>query len=119
MKQFLFWQLPLLFVAILSVSHSSAYRILGLFPHPAISHYRVFEPILHGLAKAGHNVTVFSHFPSKNIQPNFTDILMPGVVLTAGIDFSVSPSESQLGRNKSLFRKKNSLLRRSKLLEYL
>lgn len=96
MKQFLFWQFPLLLVAILNVSHSSAYRILGLFPHPAISHYRVFKPILHGLAKAGHNVTVFSHFPSKNIQPNFTNILMPGVVLTAGIDFTVSSRAVQV-----------------------
>lgn len=70
-------------------NQSNAYRILGLFPHPAISHYRVFEPILIGLAEAGHNVTVFSHFPSKVVRTNFTDVLMPGEILTAGIDFSV------------------------------
>lgn len=37
-------------------------RILGIFIHPGGSHYHTFYPIMNGLAKRGHNVTVLSYF---------------------------------------------------------
>lgn len=40
-------------------------RILGLFIHPAISHWRAFQPILKALADNGHDVFVVTHFSDK------------------------------------------------------
>lgn len=45
------------------VQAGSGHRILGLFGHPGLSHYKVFYPIVRGLAEAGHEVTVVSYFP--------------------------------------------------------
>lgn len=67
----------------------SGLKILGLFPHPAISHFRFFEPILRGLADVGHDVTVVGLFPYKNGPSNYKDISMPGEVLTNAIDLQV------------------------------
>lgn len=69
---------------------AAALKILGLFPHPAISHFHVFEPLMRGLAQAGHDVTVFSMFPQKQPLANYTDVVIPGDVLTAAIDLQVS-----------------------------
>ena len=68
----------------------NGYKILGLFPHPAISHFRFFEPILHGLAEAGHNVTVVGLFGWDNAPENYKDIKMPGEILTNAIGLQVS-----------------------------
>lgn len=45
------------------VQPGSPARILGLFGHPGLSHYKVFYPIVRGLAEAGHEVVVVSYFP--------------------------------------------------------
>lgn len=71
------------------ITLTDSYRILGLFPHPAISHFRVFEPILKGLAAKGHQLTVFSYFPQKTNISNYLDVRLPGSILTEGIDFEV------------------------------
>lgn len=58
-------------------SHTNdGYRILGLFPHPALSHFKAFQPLLKGLANAGHEVIVVSHFPDKNSPPNYRDYVL-------------------------------------------
>ncbi|XP_055635695.1 UDP-glycosyltransferase UGT5-like [Toxorhynchites rutilus septentrionalis] len=57
------------------------YKILGLFPHPGLSHFYFFEPILKGLAAAGHEVTVVSPFPNPNPPPNYTDLPLEGIKL--------------------------------------
>lgn len=44
-------------------------HILGIFIHPAISHFRAFRPVLLALANKGHDVYVVSHFPEKNPPP--------------------------------------------------
>ena len=52
-------------------------RVLGIFPHPAVSHFNAFRPILKGLADAGHDVTVLSHFPDKRSEGlNYHDIVL-------------------------------------------
>lgn len=91
----------MLFGAFLSNSGNSAtaLNILGLFPHPAISHFHAFEPLMRGLAQAGHEVTVFSMFPQKQPLANYTDVVIPGQVLTAAIDLQVSTSTSIYTRN--------------------
>lgn len=67
------------------ITIASSYNILGLFPHPGISHFHFFHPIMRGLAEAGHNVTVISHFPDKNPIANYTDLLLPPVDLFVNI----------------------------------
>lgn len=65
----------LLFI-VLGSRTSESYRILGLFPHPAISHFRAFEPLLVELASLGHEVVVVSHFPEKNAPENYRDLVL-------------------------------------------
>lgn len=65
-------------------------KILALLPHPGISHYRFFEPILNGLANVGHSVTVVGVFKNENPPPNYRDIIIGGDILTNGIDLQVS-----------------------------
>ncbi|XP_053692404.1 UDP-glycosyltransferase UGT5-like [Sabethes cyaneus] len=77
MKTVLFW----FAVVLLVLSNVESYKILGLFPHPGISHHYFFDPVLKGLAAAGHEVTVVSHFPSPNPPSNFTDLKLEGVEL--------------------------------------
>ncbi|XP_029720092.2 UDP-glycosyltransferase UGT5-like isoform X1 [Aedes albopictus] len=75
-KSLLHLMLPLWVVVIGS---SAAYRILGLFGHPGLSHFKVFQPIMRGLAEAGHQVTVVSYFPSLDEpHPNYTDFSFQG-----------------------------------------
>lgn len=66
-------------------------RVLGLFPHPGISHFHYFQPIMKGIAEAGHNVTVVSHFPEKKPHSNYRDLPLTGLdVLTNAVDLAVS-----------------------------
>lgn len=58
---------------------TSAYRILGLFAHPGLSHFKVFQPIMRGLAEGGHHVTVVSYFPNlDDAHPNYVDYAFQG-----------------------------------------
>lgn len=72
------------------VPYINGYKILGLFPHPASSHFNVFQPILRRLAENGHEVTVVSHFPDKSPPKNYKDLTLPGETLTNGISLQVS-----------------------------
>lgn len=78
----------LLFVVL--VPYINGYKILGLFPHPASSHFNVFQPILRRLAENGHEVTVVSHFPDPSPPKNYKDLTLPGDTLTNGISLQVS-----------------------------
>lgn len=74
-----------------------SYRILGLFPHPGASHFHFFEPVLKGLAAAGHEVTVVSHFPKDNPPPNYVDIPLEGMkLLSDSVSFEVSIGKCNL-----------------------
>lgn len=82
--KFVFVALFITFGSHLSESH----RILGVFPHPAVSHFRAFQPLLLGLAGEGHDVHVVSHFPDNNAPSNYHDLaLNKNEVITAA--FSV------------------------------
>lgn len=66
-------------------------KVLGLFPHPGISHFHFFHPIMEGLAEAGHEVSVVSHFPNKNPVARYKDFPLSGVdKLTNSVDLKVS-----------------------------
>lgn len=72
------------------ISESSSLQILGLFPHPGLSHFHFFHPIMLGLAEAGHNVTVLSHFPDKHAPSNYKDLVIGGQTdLTNSVDLAV------------------------------
>jgi glucuronosyltransferase len=63
---------------------SAAARILGLFIHPAISHFRAFQPVLRELAEKGHDVVVVSHFGEKKKVENYRELLLDQDVVLTG-----------------------------------
>ncbi|CAB0034905.1 unnamed protein product [Trichogramma brassicae] len=52
-----------------------AYRILGVFPFAGKSHNIIFESLMKGLAKRGHQVDVVTHFPLVEPLKNYNDII--------------------------------------------
>lgn len=56
-----------------NIKANESYRFLGIFPHPAVSHFRAFEPLLTELGLRGHDVFVVSHFPNKSAPANYHD----------------------------------------------
>lgn len=66
-------------------------KVLGLFPHPGVSHFHFFQPIMNALAETGHDVSVVSHFPMKNPPAHYKDYPILGMdKLTNSIDLKVS-----------------------------
>lgn len=57
-----------------SLSVSNAFRILGIFPITAKSHYSCNHAIMKSLHAAGHHITMISPFPSEKNIENFTYI---------------------------------------------
>ncbi|XP_050427538.1 UDP-glycosyltransferase UGT5-like [Adelges cooleyi] len=55
---------------------TTAARILGVFPHPGLSHHLVFLPYLKELASRGHRLHVISHFESSHAD--IVDMLIKG-----------------------------------------
>lgn len=74
----------------LSVSCTNSLKVIGLFQHPGVSHFHFFHPIMRGLADAGHDVTVVSHFPDKNAPSNYKDLVLGKTeILTNSVDLEV------------------------------
>lgn len=69
----------ILIVILQLIAATCAHRILGLFPHPGLSHFNFFQPIMRALADAGHEVTVVSHFPNNPPMENYKDELLSDV----------------------------------------
>lgn len=63
-----------------SFSESFGYRILGIFPLHVRSHMMMFEQLIKGLARRGHQVDVISSFPQIKPYPNYTDIVIPSLM---------------------------------------
>lgn len=65
------------------ISVVNSYRILGIFPHPAKSHYIVGDALMKGLAAKGHEVTMISpHRQTKSIR-NYRRIHLEHTLLDA------------------------------------
>ncbi|XP_014485662.1 PREDICTED: UDP-glucuronosyltransferase 1-10-like [Dinoponera quadriceps] len=60
---------------LLCLSTCDSYRFLGVFPFHGKSHFVMFEALLKGLARKGHQVDVISTFPLKKPYPNYNDIV--------------------------------------------
>ncbi|KAK0079330.1 hypothetical protein PV326_008802, partial [Microctonus aethiopoides] len=76
---FSWWQIALLdvYLTLFIAAIIVAFRILGIFPLNGRSHMMMFEQLMKGLAKRGHQVDVVSTFPLKKPHPNYTDIVIP------------------------------------------
>ncbi|XP_049281307.1 UDP-glucosyltransferase 2-like isoform X1 [Anopheles funestus] len=72
------WKILPLLTVLQFFAPNDGYRILGLFPHPGLSHFKVFHPIMRGLANNGHHVTVVSYFPDPNPVSNYHDLRFEG-----------------------------------------
>jgi len=69
----------LVFLAILSFDQvANSYRILGMFPLQGKSHWIMQEALMKDLARRGHQVDVFAHFPLKKPIPNYKNISLKG-----------------------------------------
>ncbi|XP_036145525.1 uncharacterized protein LOC105840599 [Monomorium pharaonis] len=63
------------FLLFLCLSVCDGYRFLGLFPFQAKSHFVMFEQLMKGLVRKGHQVDMVGKFPLKKPYPNYTDIV--------------------------------------------
>ncbi|XP_014213915.1 UDP-glucuronosyltransferase 2B37-like [Copidosoma floridanum] len=72
------WKLVVLAILLSGVPKSSCLRILAIFPLPSKSHFIQAEPLMRGLATRGHQVDVYSHFPTKRSPANYTDYSLAG-----------------------------------------
>lgn len=80
------WNLLLVFSIL---GFGQGLKILGLFPHPAISHFQFFHPIMRRLAESGHIVDVVSAFPDAQQPPGYTDYRLPNVNVSITLDFNI------------------------------
>lgn len=64
-------------ISLRDLQGSSGYRILGIFPTYSKSHMMMFEQLMKGLIKRGHQVDVINTLPQKKPYPNYTDIEIP------------------------------------------
>lgn len=72
------------------IDSTDSLKILGLFPHPGLSHFHFFHPIMRGLAEKGHDVTVISHFSDNNAPQHYKDVPLPKTdTFTNTVDLSV------------------------------
>ena len=64
-----------IFVIFAIISVCKSYRVLGVFPLNSKSHNIVFEALMKGLAKRGHQVDVITQFRLKKDVKNYKEIL--------------------------------------------
>lgn len=91
--------LPVVFPWLFCLSICHAYRFLGVFPFHGKSHFVMFEHLMKGLARKGHQVDVISTFPLKKPYPNYTDIvkLQPPMKLVNNLTYEMM--QSLIGSN--------------------
>lgn len=68
-----------LYIALPNNPTTEAARILAVLPFFGKSHHRFFQPVLKTLAKAGHDVVVYSPFPLDEPIANYTDVVLENV----------------------------------------
>ncbi|XP_015435557.1 PREDICTED: UDP-glucuronosyltransferase 2B20-like [Dufourea novaeangliae] len=60
----------------MTLTTCQGYRILAVFPFSGKSHFMMFEHLMKGLARKGHQVDVISTFPLKKPYPNYRDMIV-------------------------------------------
>jgi glucuronosyltransferase len=76
---------------LLNANPSHELRILGLFPLHGRSHFIICEALMRNLAKQGHQVDVYSHFPLREPIPNYTDYSLEGLTGSLSNNMSYAP----------------------------
>ncbi|XP_065219732.1 UDP-glucosyltransferase 2-like [Planococcus citri] len=71
--QFTFWHICL--ASVLLTHASDGFRILGIFPWPAKSHFSCNNAIMKSLIDTGHEVTVITSFPKHASAENYSSII--------------------------------------------
>ncbi|XP_050298922.1 UDP-glycosyltransferase UGT5-like [Anthonomus grandis grandis] len=73
--------LKVISVCLLLVYNVESYKILGLFPTAGISHHILTSKLMEALAEAGHEITMVSAYPTKNVPKHwkYTDIVLDGL----------------------------------------
>lgn len=64
----------------LVASGNGAYRILGVFPAPAYSHYALGSRLMKALAEKGHDVTMISPFKEKSPPKFYREIVLEEIL---------------------------------------
>lgn len=73
----LLFKIVVVLVLAIKLNGINCSRILGIFPFNAKSHMQMFEQLMKGLVRRGHQVDVVSSFPLKKPYENYTDIFLP------------------------------------------
>lgn len=68
------------FLTILQVHSGNGFKILGVFPTMAKSHYITGSSLMKALAAAEHEVTVLSPFRENKPIKNFREITVDGII---------------------------------------
>ncbi|XP_039308969.1 UDP-glucosyltransferase 2 [Solenopsis invicta] len=68
--------LSVIFLWLYYLSVCNGYRLLGIFPLQSKSHFSMFEQLMKGLARKGHQVAIVSSFPLEKSYPNYTDLVI-------------------------------------------
>ncbi|XP_047365691.1 UDP-glucosyltransferase 2-like isoform X2 [Vespa velutina] len=66
----------IIFFMALCLTLIQGYRILGIFPINVKSHFNMFEGLMKGLVKKGHQIDVISTFPLEKSFVNYTDLIV-------------------------------------------
>ncbi|KAK4877582.1 hypothetical protein RN001_010088 [Aquatica leii] len=65
---------------VLTISFTQSAKILGVYPFPSYSHYKLGDSIFKELAKRGHEVTVISPYKEKHLPHNFKQVLVEDLI---------------------------------------
>ena len=61
---------------------SESLKVLGIFALNLKSHFLIPERLMKSLARKGHEVDVYSHYPLKKPIPNYNDFSLEGTLPT-------------------------------------
>ncbi|ALC39363.1 CG17322, partial [Drosophila busckii] len=84
----------LLYCLIIHLAQTSGLNVLGLFPHPAVSHFQFFQPIMRRLAELGHKVDVLSPFKDANPLPGYKDYALSSASFSNAMSFDLFEQRS-------------------------
>lgn len=68
----------IVFIIVLCVCSTEAYKILGIFPTDAPSHYVLGSRLMKALAEKGHEVSIIAPFKEKNPPRGYREITTSG-----------------------------------------
>lgn len=72
-------KISVIFAIALLLGCGTCYKILGILPTPAPSHYITGNALMEGLAAGGHEVTVISPFSHSKSLQNYRAIHLDGI----------------------------------------